>query len=345
MAYRIADLKDGKADKVNTLEVKILKKVSNTNYIVADETANTLLVSDQSLKEGSAYKLIKPSYEESELRKNSKFGAIKVERNIKTKELKTEDEKLLVGSLKNGGKVNCRISNDFESVNALGVGGTSEEITLMVVGKSRVINGKFGTYRIVDCKDVKNRKNSVNLYKSLQNVVEVGGVYLFTKLKVNNFKKEDQDFHRLGTTHATRILNEGKQGKDEFEKAGVMIGDKGIIGTIIGISELNVYESCKSCWCRVDDESFCKKCNQKVDTNQEDFNLVMYVQNNAEDEEILDIFSFKSTLGLTDIEKMQINEDNLNEKMNGHKCVAQYKIEKNNDAEKLRLVKFNMIST
>ena len=124
-----------------------------------------------------------------------------------------------------------------------------------------------------------------------------------------------------------------------------MIGDKGIIGTIIGISELNVYESCKTCWCRVEDESFCKKCNQKVDTNKEDFNLVMYVQDNAEDEEKLDIFSFKSMLGLSDIDKMQINEDNLNEKMNGHKCVAQYKIEKNNDAEKLRLVKLNMIST
>ena len=101
MALSIEDLKNGKTEKVNTLEIKIMKKVSDDKYIVADETAHTLLVSDQSLKEGSAYKLIKPSYEESVLSKNPKFAVIKVERNIKSKELKTEDEKLLVGSLKN----------------------------------------------------------------------------------------------------------------------------------------------------------------------------------------------------------------------------------------------------
>ena len=67
------------------------------------------------------------------LAKKTKFAVIKVERNIKFKELKTEDEKLLVGSLKNQRKVNNRISNDFESVNNIEVGGMTEEITLKVV--------------------------------------------------------------------------------------------------------------------------------------------------------------------------------------------------------------------
>ena len=344
MAIKIEDLKNGKTEKVNMLEVKILKKVSHDNYIVGDETAHTLLVSDQSLKEGSAYKLIKPSYEDSELRKSPKFAAIKLETRIKTKALKTDDEKELVARVKhNGGK--AKIINDFGSVDALGVGSLTEEITLMVVSISNILIGKFGTYRIVNCKDIKSQKNSVNLYKNLQNAVEVGGVYIFTKLKVNNFKKEDQDFYRLGTTPATRILNEGNQGKDEFEKAGVMIGDKGINGTIIGISELNVYESCNACSCKVNDESYCRKCNQTVDIKKEDFNLVMYIQDDEQEDEILDIFSFKSTLSLTDIEQIEINEDNLNGRMIGHKCVAQYCIDKNGDAEKLRLVKFCMIST
>jgi hypothetical protein len=346
MALRIEDLKNGKAEKVNTLEIKIMKKVSDDKYIVADETAHTLLVSDQSLQEGSAYKLIKPSYGDSELRKNPKFAAIKVERKIKTKALKTEDEQILVAGLKDAGrKKTSKLINDFGSVDALGVGGTTEEIKLMVVSISSVISGKFGTYRIVNCKDFKNQKNSVNLYRSLQDVVEVGGVYMFTKLKVQNFKKEDQDFNRLGTTHATRILNEGKQGKDDFKEAGVMLGDKEVKGTIIGISELNVYESCSTCWCKVNDESFCRKCNQRVDIKKNDFNIVMYIQDDEQEDEILDIFSFKSTLGLTDIEKAEINEDNLNERMIGLKCVAEYYIDKTRDAEKLRLVKFNMIST
>ena len=346
MATSIANLKNGKAEKVNMIDIKILKKVSDEHYIVADETAHILLVSDQSLKEGSAYKLIKPSYGDSELRKNPKFGAVKVERNIKTKTLKTEEENVLVASFKHDEKkVNSKIVNDFGLVDALGVGGTAEDITLMVVSISSIILGKFGTYRIVGCKDIKNQKNSVNLYRNLQDMVEVGDVYIFTKLKVNNFKKEDQDFHRLGTTYASRILNEGGQGKKEFEKAGVMIGDNEVKGTIIGISELKIYESCKNCWCKVDEEGFCRKCNKKVDNKKEDFNLVMYIQDEEQEDEILDIFSFKSTLGLTDIENMEINEDNLNKRMIGNKCVAQYNIDKNRDAEKWRLVKFFMHHT
>ena len=69
MATSIENIKNGKAQKVNVIEIKIIQKVSDEHYIVADETDHALLVSDQNLKEGSAYKLIKPSYENSELRK------------------------------------------------------------------------------------------------------------------------------------------------------------------------------------------------------------------------------------------------------------------------------------
>ena len=346
MATSVEDLKKGKAQKVNVIEIKVLRKVSDEHYIVADETAHALLVSDQNLKEGSAYKLIKPSYENSELRKSPKFAAIKVERNIKTKELKPEDEKVLTASMKHDEKqMNSKIVNDFASVDGLGVGSITEEITLMVVKISSIINGRYGTYRIVTCKDIKNKKNSINLYRNLQNVVEVGEVYIFTKLKVNNFKKEDEDFFRLGTTYASRIVKNGRQGKEEFEKAGVMIGDQKVDGTIIGISEVNVYEACENCWCKVDEESFCRKCNKKVDNKKKDFNLVLYIQDDEKEDEILDIFGFKSTLGLTEIETMEINEDNLNKRMIGHKCVAQYNINKNRDVEKLKLEKFIMKST
>ena len=346
MATRIDELKNGSTEKVHVLEVKIVKKVTEDYYIVADETAHTLLVSNQSLKEGSAYKIIKPSYEDSKLRKSSKFAAVKLERNIKIKVLKTEDEKVLIASIQHDGEeTKSKIMNDFGSVDALGVGGITEEITLMVITKSSVINGKYGTYRIITCKDIKNTKNDINVNRNLQNLVEVGGVYIFTRLKVNNFKKEGTDLYRLGTTYASRIFNEGKQGKDEFEKAGIKQGDNEVKGTIIGISELNVYESCKNCWCKVEEESFCRKCNKKADDTKEDFNLVMYIQDNEQEDEILDIFSFKSTLGFTEIETIEINEDSLNNRMIGQTCVAEYNIDKNRNGEKWRLVKFIMKST
>ena len=73
MELRIDDLKNGKTEKVNTLEIKIMKKVSDEKYIAADETAHTLLVLDQSRKGGSAYNLIKPSYEDDDVLKKTKY--------------------------------------------------------------------------------------------------------------------------------------------------------------------------------------------------------------------------------------------------------------------------------
>ena len=95
----------------------------------------------------------------------------------------------------------------------------------------------------------------------------------------------------------------------------------------------------------MDEESFCGKCNKKVDNTKEDFNLVMYIQDDEQEDEILDIFSFKNTLGFTEIETTEINEDNLNNRMIGHSCVVEYNIDKNRDGEKWRLVKFIMKST
>ena len=95
----------------------------------------------------------------------------------------------------------------------------------------------------------------------------------------------------------------------------------------------------------MDEESFCRKCNKKVDNTKEDFNLVMYIQDDEQEDEILDIFSFKSTLGFTEIETIEINEDSLNNRMIGQTCVAEYNIDKNRDGEKWRLVKFIMKST
>ena len=205
MAMSIENLKNGKVEKVSMLDVKVIKKVADDYYIVADETDHALLVSDQSLKEGCAYKLIKPSFGDSELRKKTKYGAVKVERNVKTKVLKKEEEKVLVASIKHvEKKVVNKVVNDFGLVDALGVGGTTQEIVLMVVNISGIIAGKFGTYRIITCKDIKNQKNSVNLYRNRHD--------MFTKLKVNNFFKDYQEFHRLGTTYAYRIIKSSRTG-------------------------------------------------------------------------------------------------------------------------------------
>ena len=75
--FNVGVVKNGLPKKISFLEIKIQTKVSSDHYIVGDETDNILLVSEQNLKEGSCYKLIKPSYEDNKLNKNPKFAAVK----------------------------------------------------------------------------------------------------------------------------------------------------------------------------------------------------------------------------------------------------------------------------
>ena len=170
-------------------------------------------------------------------------------------------------------------------------------------------------------------------------------IYKVTKLKVSNYKREDDDFNRLGTTISSRIIKGSATDKKEFDEAKVRVGDHIVKGTIIGISELNIYQSCKVCWCKVDDEGFCRKCDKKVDNTKPDFNLVMYVQSDDQDDDIIEIFSFNTTLDLKLEKDIDISEDNLNKMMMEMKVKAEYDVDKTRDDGKFKLVKFHMFSS
>ena len=339
----IERIKNGEVLKVNMLEVKVVKKVSENCYIVGDKKGNMLLDSEQSLKEGTVYKLIKPMVENMRLRKNPKFAAIKMEKDLKTKILEQGEEDKLCESI---GEVKflSKIKSSFKLVDALGVGSVADEIKVMVVSRSSVIPGKYGKYRIITCKDVMNQKNSINLFKSLMNRVEIGKIYTITKIKVCDFKKEDDEFNRVSTSYSSRIINGTADDKIEFEIAEVTLGDKAARGTILGISELNVYESCVVCWCRIYADEECRKCKKKVKNTKPDFNLVMYVGVEDDNDEVLDIFCFKSTLNLKDIDETDISEENLNKHLEGKMCQIEYDVNKNGEDGKLRLVRFELDS-
>ena len=343
METSIERLKNGESLKVNMLEVKVVKRVSENCYIVGDKKGNMLLDSEQYLKEGTVYKLIKPLFENMRLRRNPKFAAIKIEKDMKTKTLEHGEEDKLCKNIKEP-KLLPKISNNFKLVDALGVGSVADEIKVMVVSRSSVIAGKFGEYRIITCKDVMNQKNSINLYRNLMNVTEVGEIYTITKIKVSGFKKGDDEFNRVGTSYSSRIIHGTADDKLEFERAEVTLGDKAARGTILGISELKVYESCVVCWCRVDTDNECRKCKRKVESKKADFNLVMYVGVADDDDEVLDIFCFKSTLNLKDTNDMEISEENLNKHLEGKMVQVEYDVEKNREDGKLRLVRFKLDS-
>ena len=233
MDINVKNINAGKVSKISSLEIKILKKVSPDHYIVGDQTDKILLVSDQSLTEDSCYKLIKPSYQDKKLKKNTIFAAVKLQKDIKTEVLKADEAQSFEAALETDTRKSPpKNTNNFDVVEALGVGGLVEEIKLMIVSKSSVIAGKFGNYRIVTCKDIKNQKNSINLYRNLQDLVEVGGIYNCINIKVNNFKKEEDKFFRLGTTYLSKIFKASASDKKEFEDAGVLLGDAAAKGSI-----------------------------------------------------------------------------------------------------------------
>ena len=112
MAKSIASFKNGSVDKVGVLDIKVIKKISDDCYIVGDEKDHIVLVSEQTLQSGLAYRLIKPSYEEMKLRKNPKFSAVKIEKDITTKTLVKKDEDILCASVTKDEKI---LSNDINT--------------------------------------------------------------------------------------------------------------------------------------------------------------------------------------------------------------------------------------
>ena len=62
MDVNLRNIKKGNVAKIGVLEIKVLKKISDDNFIVANETDQILFESEQNLNEQSCYKLIKPVY-------------------------------------------------------------------------------------------------------------------------------------------------------------------------------------------------------------------------------------------------------------------------------------------
>ena len=115
-------------EQINVIDVKVMKDISDDYYIAGDMSGFMILVSDQKLKEGQAYKLIKPKVKDGEIQKNPKFAMIKVE-NVKTKVLTKEKTEKLVKSIKNTVKINDdEAKNDLEQIESLGANAISGEI-------------------------------------------------------------------------------------------------------------------------------------------------------------------------------------------------------------------------
>ena len=81
--------------------------------------------------------------------------------------------------------------------------------------------------------------------------------------------------------------------KDAFKN--VLMGDEMVTGMILGHEGMTSYESCKKCSTKLADD-FCRKCQKDVDKKESNFYVNLYVQNTDGEEDILELFAFKTNL-------------------------------------------------
>ena len=140
-------------------------------------------------------------------------------------------------------------------------------------------------------KDINGNTGCMNLYSQYVNSLELFKVWTFKNLRKGEVTKNEETHMRLHTTTFTKIENASIEDALNFQ--GIGNGQFTLTGQIIGCGEVSLYRSCKVHYNKVDDESNCPKCQNKVPESDifSDFRLDMYIQvhKNAEEEEDIEV--------------------------------------------------------
>lgn len=342
MPTTIQQIKNENKEIIETmLDVKIHKKLSDTLYIVVDNTAHIALSTSQELQESLTYKLLKPKLIKSVLEANPKLKMLKTKIKLKTKVLDKTEMKAYEESLsleeKNTSTTKDKNINNFTKCEALSDESKTEMLTLLIVSKSKDIDGKYGKYNIVTAKDCNGEKNGITIYHDKQKVVHAQKVLTFTTLKKTSFKPSDTAYHRLATVWNTRIFEAKQHELSVFQD--VLLGDEKVEGLILGYEDFVIYESCIKCSSKLIDE-FCKKCEKNVEgKKQNDFFVTLYAQEVTNEENIMDLFAFKKDLNL-DVNSAQEFERMVDE-LTGKRFVIEFN--KPEGEGKFKLVKMKKI--
>ena len=311
MPNTIAKVKNDKKENVETtLDIKIVTKIHDSLYIVGDESENVLLESSQTLQESMTYKLLKPRFLNDKLHDNPKFKILKAKTSIQTKTLTAKEIKYYneIANIEPKKKKSDQkvILTNFTDCETLTEKDRIEKLTVLIISKSGDIEGKFGKYHIVTAKDYEGKKNSLSIYHDKTKKVQPENLITLTALKKQSFKKADEEFHRLGTTWKTQIFEAIEEEKEQFKN--VMLGDEKTRVNILGFENLKKYESCQKCWTKLSDK-YCKKCLKEVDENYAwDFYVTLYVQDVDNEENIMEVFSFKKDLNVQIEEKEDLDK-------------------------------------
>ena len=298
-----------------TITVKIIKKINDQFYIIADKTSYALLdltaypsYSSLLIPEGS-YKLIKVTKNKDTITP-SNFQPIKSKQEIKPTQEGTDrisklEKQVPNKSTKSKDEVSLRDIEEKIKDNTF-----VANIKVMITTISRIIETKNGNYKIASIADKDGNKATLNLYDKHTDQIELGQIYHLAKVKKISITKEGQKEMRLCATKFS-TMNKVEDENDTKDFEDVIIGDARIKATIDAIVDLSFYQACPKHLYKIDSEMNCPACNEQVEHPKLDFNAKFYV---STDDDNFQITFFKRQVD--NIFNVNDNEDEIEKKLN-----------------------------
>ena len=308
-------IKNGKL-KSAYLNIKVIKKISDSTFIIAD--SSKVLVLDTSnhpthgktLNEGLWYKLIKCTIgENGKVVTNKSFKPLKSQSSQKIGDISSKVHELEM-------KIRVSTSSNilsFDDIERMENNAKINQITFKVISKSKIISSKYGNYQICNLKDFTGKKTSLNVYSKFIDKLEPYCIFTVKNLRRGSLTKDGNMEMRLHTTNYT-LIDEGSSDDVELFKT-VRNGDATVEGKLIGYGDIVYYSSCQIHLTKLDASDYCKKCETSIPSAEKvnDFRTEIYIEVKSEedDADVKDILIFKRAFQFSDSKNIEENIENL----------------------------------
>jgi hypothetical protein len=328
--------------KVNWIHVNIIEQLSPTTYIVGDATGLAIMETSQLAKyqnyieTGQGLKLIKPNKVETDvIAADHRFSPMKT----KPIQLPKPDKRRLA-KLQNAPKVKPAVQQvdyiDFETIKNDYQENTIVSKTLVYVATvSRLIDGKYGEYRICNIVDSASTLLTLSLYSPHIGKLEDNQVYSLTKLKKTLLKNDGSI--RLNTTKFTQIQKGTPTEEALFQ--GVQVADHVTEGCCVMYSNFTCYDACPKHFSKLDDDGECLGCKVKIEKSDaiKDFHCFLQIEDH---DDLKSILIFRRHLKTQADMKEEDLEEYMNNEFIGQNMRVQYNTpnDENNIAVKIEIL-------
>ena len=289
------------------------------------------------IKIGATIRLLKPILlEDGTIQTNKSFRPLKSQNTIEitpsTNDL-AKFEKMIDDAVTDDAKTDTkkttRSSTTFKAIQGLKNQAAIPKISVLVASLSRLIETKIGKYRIARLVDTEGDSMNINLYDSKADKIEFGETYHLTNLKLVTLNKDGTFEKRLVTTKVTKIMELDESEKTPFEN--ISLGNNQILGTVVGLSDLNSYRACNKHWNKLSEEDICPRCEGEPLEIKVDFQTELYIQESRTDEfRSFNIFKRQLKMLIPELDDTLLDDQLID--LEGQQCIIDYDDPEDEDA-------------